>query len=73
MGKLNSKRSQKIFDLTKKGIDFMEESVLNKNLFFLQISHYAVHANLGDERKNLYSNFKTRKRENNTLMQALQL
>lgn len=47
------KDPKKIFDLTKKGIDFMEESVVNKKPFFLQISHYAVHANLEMKEKSL--------------------
>ena len=47
------KDPKKIFDLTKKGIDFMEENVVNKKPFFLQISHYAVHANLEMKEKSL--------------------
>jgi len=37
---------KKIFALTEKAIQFMENSTHNNTPFFLQVSHYAVHASL---------------------------
>jgi hypothetical protein len=33
-----------MFSITEKAIDFMKEKVLKKKPFYLQISHYAMHA-----------------------------
>ena len=37
---------KKIFSLTEKAVSFIEDNVNNNKPFFLQISHYAVHASL---------------------------
>ena len=37
---------KKIFSLTEKAVNFMENNVNDSTPFFLQISHYAVHASL---------------------------
>lgn len=37
---------KKIFELTEKGIGFMEQAVLEGNPFYLQLSHYAVHTSI---------------------------
>ena len=37
---------KKIFDLTNRSIDFIQNSVTNGNPFYLQLSHYAVHEDI---------------------------
>ena len=44
---------KKIFSLTKKAIKFISENVKQRKPFFVQLSHYAVHANLEMKEKSL--------------------
>ena len=37
---------KKIFSITERAIQFITKNYKNKNPFFLQISHYAIHSNL---------------------------
>ena len=37
---------KKIFSITEKATQFMENNVIDNKPFFLQLSHYAVHASL---------------------------
>lgn len=37
---------KKIFDLTTRSIDFIQDAVTDGNPFFLQLSHYAVHSDI---------------------------
>ena len=41
-----SEDPKKIFSITEKAIDFIEENAQKKTPFFLQLSHYAIHSNL---------------------------
>ncbi|MEN0049695.1 MAG: YHYH protein, partial [Bacteroidota bacterium] len=45
-GQLIQTDPKKIFDLTHRGMDFMEQAVLDGVPFYLQISHYAVHTDV---------------------------
>ena len=48
-----------IFSLTERAIKFIQSSVVEKNPFFLQISHYAVHSNIESSEKS-YDQFKVK-------------
>ena len=48
---------KKIFSLTKRAINFIEENKQNNTPFFLQISHYAIHSDIV-ARKETYQKFK---------------
>ena len=41
-----SEDPKKIFSITEKAIDFIEENAQKKTPFYLQLSHYAIHSNL---------------------------
>ena len=51
---------KKIFSITKRAINFIEENNLNNTPFFLQISHYAIHSDIV-ARKETYQKFKNKK------------
>ena len=51
---------KKIFSVTKRAIDFIEENNKNNTPFFLQISHYAIHSDIS-ARKSTYKRFKNKK------------
>tara|TARA_Y100000991_G_C21974867_1_gene351616 strand:- start:4524 stop:5933 length:1410 start_codon:yes stop_codon:yes gene_type:complete len=51
---------KKIFSITKRSIEFIEENKKNKTPFFLQISHYAIHSDI-IARKTTYEKFKNKK------------
>ena len=48
---------KKIFSITKRAINFIEENKQNNTPFFLQISHYAIHSDIV-ARKETYQKFK---------------
>ena len=50
---------KKIFSITKRAINFIEENNLNNTPFFLQISHYAIHSDIV-ARKETYQKFKNK-------------
>lgn len=50
---------KKIFSITKRAINFIEESKHNNTPFFLQISHYAIHSDIL-ARKETYQKFKNK-------------
>ena len=52
---------KQIFGITKRSLSFMEEQVKQDNPFFLQVSHYAVHADLVT-RKEIYEKYKEKNR-----------
>tara|TARA_A100000164_G_scaffold67311_1_gene56011 strand:- start:306 stop:1700 length:1395 start_codon:yes stop_codon:yes gene_type:complete len=45
-GNTISEDPKKIFSITEKAIDFIEENAQKKTPFYLQLSHYAIHSNL---------------------------
>ena len=51
---------KKIFSVTKRAIDFIEENSKKNTPFFLQISHYAIHSDIS-ARKSTYKRFKNKK------------
>ena len=51
---------KKIFSVTKRAIDFIEENNEKNTPFFLQISHYAIHSDIS-ARKSTYNTFKNKK------------
>ena len=51
---------KKIFSVTKRAIDFIEENNEKNTPFFLQISHYAIHSDVS-ARKSTYNRFKNKK------------
>ena len=51
---------KKIFSVTKRAIDFIEENSKKNTPFFLQISHYAIHSDVS-ARKSTYKRFKNKK------------
>ena len=51
---------KKIFSVTKRAIDFIEENNKINMPFFLQISHYAIHSDIM-ARKNTYKKFRNKK------------
>lgn len=51
------KDPKKIFSITERSLQFIENSYKNKNPFFLQISHYAIHSDLV-MRKETYDKYK---------------
>ena len=50
---------KKIFSITKRAINFIEENKENTTPFFLQISHYAIHSDIV-ARKETYQKFKNK-------------
>jgi arylsulfatase A-like enzyme len=40
-----------IFSITQKAVDFMEKNTIEKKPFYLQISHYAVHASIQSKKE----------------------
>ena len=54
------KDPKQIFGITKRSISFMENQVKQKNPFYLQVSHYAVHSDLVS-RKEIYEKYKDKK------------
>jgi arylsulfatase A-like enzyme len=40
-----------IFSITRKAVDFMEKNTIEKKPFYLQISHYAVHASIQSKKE----------------------
>ena len=60
-----SEDPKKIFSLTGKAIDFIEEQKENNKPFFLQISHYAVHTNL-ISKKSTYNKYLSKKKFSET-------
>ena len=50
---------KKVFSITKRAINFIEESKQNNTPFFLQISHYAIHSDIV-ARKETYQKFKNK-------------
>jgi len=50
---------KKIFSITKRAINFIEENKQNNTPFFLQISHYAIHSDIV-ARKETYQKFKNK-------------
>ena len=50
---------KKIFSITNRAIQFINENHENKNPFFLQISHYAIHSDLV-MRKDTYDKYNTK-------------
>ena len=50
---------KKIFSITKRAIDFIEENKQSNTPFFLQISHYAIHSDIV-ARKETYQKFKNK-------------
>ena len=50
---------KKIFSITKRAINFIEENKENNTPFFLQISHYAIHSDIV-ARKETYQKFKNK-------------
>tara|TARA_B100001109_G_scaffold106549_1_gene86980 strand:+ start:3988 stop:5418 length:1431 start_codon:yes stop_codon:yes gene_type:complete len=50
---------KKIFSITDRAIDFIEENSIKNSPFFLQISHYAIHSDV-IARKNTYKRFKNK-------------
>ncbi len=51
------KDPKNIFSLTDRAIEFISSSTANKNPFYLQISHYAVHTDI-ESRKKTYTRLK---------------
>ena len=56
-----SEDPKNIFSITNKAVDFMKENVANKNPFYLQISHYAVHSSLQMKKESL-ENFQSKEK-----------
>ena len=50
---------KKVFSITKRAINFIEENKQNNTPFFLQISHYAIHSDIV-ARKETYQKFKNK-------------
>lgn len=44
---------KKIFEITRRSVDFMEKQVREQHPFYLQISHYAVHADIVSRQQTL--------------------
>ena len=51
---------KKIFSITERAIDFIEENSVKNTPFFLQISHYAIHSDIM-ARRSTYKKFKDKK------------
>ena len=68
-----NKDPKKIFSLTKKAIDFIDSAVDIKKPFYLQVSHYAVHASLQMQEKTLlkYQNLAKGKYQKNEGLAAM--
>ena len=50
---------KKVFSITKRAINFIEENKQSNTPFFLQISHYAIHSDIV-ARKETYQKFKNK-------------
>ena len=72
-GNTISKDPKKIFSITKKAINFIEENAKKKTPFYLQLSHYAIHSNLMMTKKSYdkYSNKEKGKIHNNIGLAAM--
>jgi len=64
---------KKIFSITERAIRFITKSHINKNPFYLQISHYAIHSNLIMKKKTFlkYKNKKPGKIHDNVGLAAM--
>ena len=64
---------KKIYSLTQKSIDFIEQQSKSNNPFFLQLSHYAVHSNIEATKRSLekYEQKEKGKIHKNTYFAAL--
>ena len=56
---------KKIFSITERAIDFIEENNEKNTPFFLQISHYAIHSDIL-ARRSTYNKFKEKKTRKNS-------